>query len=153
MVRRPGPSVDALEISQEIAGLDRIVEDGVLRGVGLIDALGRFDIALRDRTVCASQPVLDGFTGLESRDGRIVSTYERHAYIRRRLSGIPRQSTLRSGDIPKQQRFVRPPRWSTGVERLPRVVPYLGDPVDQLVFGARLGVATPPAEGDDLHRY
>lgn len=38
-----------------------IVEDGVLRGAGLIDAEQRFNIALRDRTVCASQPVLDGF--------------------------------------------------------------------------------------------
>jgi catechol 2,3-dioxygenase-like lactoylglutathione lyase family enzyme len=38
-----------------------IVEDGVLRGAGLFDAEQRFNIALRDRTVCASQPDLDGF--------------------------------------------------------------------------------------------
>ena len=37
------------------------VEDGVLRGAGLIDPLGRFNIALRDRSVCASQPDLNGF--------------------------------------------------------------------------------------------
>jgi catechol 2,3-dioxygenase-like lactoylglutathione lyase family enzyme len=37
------------------------VEDGVLRGAGLIDPQGRFNIALRDRAACASQPNLDGF--------------------------------------------------------------------------------------------
>jgi catechol 2,3-dioxygenase-like lactoylglutathione lyase family enzyme len=37
------------------------VEDGVLRGAGLIDAEGRFTIALRDRTVCAGRPTLRGF--------------------------------------------------------------------------------------------
>lgn len=37
------------------------VEDGVLRGAGLIDPEGRFNIALRDRSVCASQPDLNGF--------------------------------------------------------------------------------------------
>lgn len=38
-----------------------IVEDDVLRGVGLMDPRGRFNIALRDRSVCASQPNLHGF--------------------------------------------------------------------------------------------
>jgi len=33
----------------------------VLRGAGLIDPQGRFNVALRDRAVCASQPSLDGF--------------------------------------------------------------------------------------------
>lgn len=37
------------------------VEDGVLRGAALIDPSGRFNIALRDRAVCASRPDLDGF--------------------------------------------------------------------------------------------
>jgi catechol 2,3-dioxygenase-like lactoylglutathione lyase family enzyme len=37
------------------------VEDGELRGAGLIDPRGRFNIALRDRRVCAGQPTLDGF--------------------------------------------------------------------------------------------
>ena len=37
------------------------VEDGVLRGAGLIDPQGRFNIALRDRSVCASRPDLNGF--------------------------------------------------------------------------------------------
>lgn len=37
------------------------VEDGVLRGAGLIDPRGRFNIALRDRSVCAGRPSLDGF--------------------------------------------------------------------------------------------
>lgn len=37
------------------------VEDGVPRGAGLIDPRGRFSIALRDRTVCAGTPSLDGF--------------------------------------------------------------------------------------------
>jgi catechol 2,3-dioxygenase-like lactoylglutathione lyase family enzyme len=38
-----------------------IVEDDVLRGAGLIDPQGRFNISLRDRTVCASRPDLNGF--------------------------------------------------------------------------------------------
>jgi catechol 2,3-dioxygenase-like lactoylglutathione lyase family enzyme len=38
-----------------------IVEDGVVRGVGLLDPEKRFNVALRDRTVCASQPDLSGF--------------------------------------------------------------------------------------------
>ena len=38
-----------------------IVEDGVLRGAALIDPEQRFNIALRDRSVCASQPDLNGF--------------------------------------------------------------------------------------------
>lgn len=38
-----------------------IVEDGVLRGAGLLDAERRFDIVQRDRSVCASRPNLDGF--------------------------------------------------------------------------------------------
>jgi hypothetical protein len=38
-----------------------IVEDGTLRGASLIDPQGRFDIALRDRSVCANQPDLSGF--------------------------------------------------------------------------------------------
>jgi catechol 2,3-dioxygenase-like lactoylglutathione lyase family enzyme len=37
------------------------VEDGVLRGAALIDPKGRFNIALRDRSVCASRPNLNGF--------------------------------------------------------------------------------------------
>jgi catechol 2,3-dioxygenase-like lactoylglutathione lyase family enzyme len=38
-----------------------IVEDGVVRGAGLMDRDGRFNIALRDREVCASTPDLTGF--------------------------------------------------------------------------------------------
>jgi hypothetical protein len=37
------------------------VEDGVVRGAGLIDPQERFCIALRDRTACAGMPRLDGF--------------------------------------------------------------------------------------------
>jgi catechol 2,3-dioxygenase-like lactoylglutathione lyase family enzyme len=37
------------------------VEDGVLRGAGLIDDHGRFAIALRERDACAGRPSLDGF--------------------------------------------------------------------------------------------
>ncbi|MEU4420187.1 VOC family protein [Actinoplanes sp. NPDC024001] len=37
------------------------LEDGVVRGAALIDPLGRFNIALRDRAVCASTPDLTGF--------------------------------------------------------------------------------------------
>ncbi len=38
-----------------------IVEDDRLRGVGLIDPRDRFNISLRDRTVCAGEPNLSGF--------------------------------------------------------------------------------------------
>lgn len=38
-----------------------IVEDGVVRGAGLMDPHGRFNLSLRDRSVCASQPDLRGF--------------------------------------------------------------------------------------------
>ncbi len=37
------------------------VEDGQLRGVALVDRDTGFDVSLRDRRVCASRPVLDGF--------------------------------------------------------------------------------------------
>jgi hypothetical protein len=37
------------------------VEDGQLRGAGLIDRNGRFNIALRDRRHCAGEPDLRGF--------------------------------------------------------------------------------------------
>jgi catechol 2,3-dioxygenase-like lactoylglutathione lyase family enzyme len=37
------------------------VEDGILRGAGLIDPQGRFNLALRDRSVCASRPDLRSF--------------------------------------------------------------------------------------------
>jgi len=37
------------------------VEDGVLRGAGLVDGDGRFAIALRERDACAGRPSLDGF--------------------------------------------------------------------------------------------
>jgi catechol 2,3-dioxygenase-like lactoylglutathione lyase family enzyme len=37
------------------------VEDGAVRGAGLIDPGGRFGIALRERSVCASEPDLRGF--------------------------------------------------------------------------------------------
>jgi hypothetical protein len=35
-------------------------EDGVVRGAGLIDPRGRFNIALRDREACAGRPDLRG---------------------------------------------------------------------------------------------
>jgi catechol 2,3-dioxygenase-like lactoylglutathione lyase family enzyme len=38
-----------------------IVEDGVVRGAGLLDRAGRFNVALREREVCASTPDLTGF--------------------------------------------------------------------------------------------
>ncbi|MFF5293036.1 VOC family protein [Paractinoplanes globisporus] len=38
-----------------------IVEQGTLRGVGLIDRDGRYNISLRNREVCASTPDLTGF--------------------------------------------------------------------------------------------
>src|SRR6478609_5500990 len=80
------------------------VEDGVLRGAGLIDPQGRFNIALRcDRLDIAHSGIYetgagprldvpdpdgtvvrfyyytgptDGFTGLEMRDGQVVGTYQ-----------------------------------------------------------------------------
>jgi len=49
---------------RELLGLRlfaEFAEDGVVRGAGLIDPQERFCIALRDRTVCAGTPSLDGF--------------------------------------------------------------------------------------------
>ena len=49
---------------RELLGLRlfaEFAEDGVVRGAGLIDPGERFCIALRDRTVCAGTPSLDGF--------------------------------------------------------------------------------------------
>ena len=37
------------------------VEDGRLRGVALFDRDAGFDVSLREREVCASRPVLDGY--------------------------------------------------------------------------------------------
>jgi catechol 2,3-dioxygenase-like lactoylglutathione lyase family enzyme len=37
------------------------VEDGALRGAGLVDEQGRFAVALREREACAGRPSLDGF--------------------------------------------------------------------------------------------
>lgn len=37
------------------------VEDGEVRGAGLIDRDGRFNVALRDRAFCAGRPDLRGF--------------------------------------------------------------------------------------------
>ncbi|MFC6010917.1 VOC family protein [Nocardia lasii] len=44
-----------------------VVEDGVLRGAGLMDPGGRYNIALRDRRVCAGSPDLTGFDVLAFR--------------------------------------------------------------------------------------
>jgi catechol 2,3-dioxygenase-like lactoylglutathione lyase family enzyme len=44
-----------LELAAEFA------EQGVVRGVQLMDPAGRFGIALRDREFCAGKPALDGF--------------------------------------------------------------------------------------------
>src|SRR4051812_46542973 len=55
---------------RELLGLRlwaEFVEDGVLRGAGLIDPQGTFNIALRDRTACASRPDLRGFDVLAFR--------------------------------------------------------------------------------------
>ncbi len=38
-----------------------IVEDGVVRGAGLMDPHDRFNLSLRHRSVCASEPDLRGF--------------------------------------------------------------------------------------------
>ena len=49
---------------QDLLGLRlwvEFVEDDELRGAALIDPEGRFNIALRDRRACASQPDLGGF--------------------------------------------------------------------------------------------
>ena len=38
-----------------------ITEDGIVRGAGLLDGERRFNVSLRDRTVCAGRPDLTGF--------------------------------------------------------------------------------------------
>jgi catechol 2,3-dioxygenase-like lactoylglutathione lyase family enzyme len=44
-----------LELAAEFA------EEGVVRGLQLVDPAGGFGIALRDREFCASKPILNGF--------------------------------------------------------------------------------------------
>ena len=61
---RPGDL--AVSVPWYIAVLDlrlwaEFVEDGELRGAGLIDRDARFAVALRDRRFCASKPDLNGF--------------------------------------------------------------------------------------------
>ena len=56
----------AVSVAWYVAVLDlrlwtEFVEDGELRGAGLIDRDGRFGVALRDRRFCASEPDLSGF--------------------------------------------------------------------------------------------
>jgi hypothetical protein len=56
----------AVSVPWYVAVLDlrlwtEFVEDGELRGAGLIDRDARFAVALRDRRFCASEPDLSGF--------------------------------------------------------------------------------------------
>ncbi len=56
----------AVSVPWYVAVLDlrlwtEFVEDGELRGAGLIDRDARFGVALRDRRFCASKPDLSGF--------------------------------------------------------------------------------------------
>ena len=56
----------AASVAWYVAVLDlrlwtEFVEDGELRGAGLIDRDGRFAVALRDRRFCVSEPDLSGF--------------------------------------------------------------------------------------------
>lgn len=56
------------------------VESGTLRGVALRDATGNVHIALREREVCASRPVLEGFDPFAL---RVESRQDLHALVGR----------------------------------------------------------------------
>jgi hypothetical protein len=75
------------------------VEDGMPRGAGLIDPQGRFNIALRDRSVCAAQPSLRGFDIIafvpasRSACPRSTPRTQKHGHVR---SAILRTSSRRT---------------------------------------------------------
>jgi catechol 2,3-dioxygenase-like lactoylglutathione lyase family enzyme len=56
-----GRSVDWYRSLLDLRLWTEFVEDGEVRGAGLIDEGGRFNVALRDRRYCAGQPDLSGF--------------------------------------------------------------------------------------------
>jgi len=103
-----------------------IVEDGILRGAGLIDPQGRFNIALRDRTVCASQPDLRGFDVVafvpSSRSvlDAMVERCERFGIVHNGIDSTPGGDRLDipdpDGTIVRFYAFTAPTEGFTGLE-------------------------------------
>jgi catechol 2,3-dioxygenase-like lactoylglutathione lyase family enzyme len=103
-----------------------IVEDGQLRGVGLIDQSGLFNIALRDRRVCAGQPRLDGFDVVaftpSSRQAldELVARCDRFEIDHGRVQDIPSGSVLDipdpDGTVLRFYHFIAPTAGFTGLE-------------------------------------
>jgi len=103
-----------------------IVEDGVVRGAGLIDPQGRFNISLRDRTVCASQPDLAGFdvvaflpashSVLDDMRGRCERLGIPHAGIHDTPGGAHLDIPDPDGTVLRFYHFTAPTAGFTGVE-------------------------------------
>jgi catechol 2,3-dioxygenase-like lactoylglutathione lyase family enzyme len=102
------------------------VEDGVLRGAGLIDPDGRFGIALRDRAACAGEPELRGFDVVALRPrsagvlNRLVERCTRlgvaHGGIRHRPGGAWLDVPDPDGTVLRFYHFTDPTDRFTGVE-------------------------------------
>jgi catechol 2,3-dioxygenase-like lactoylglutathione lyase family enzyme len=102
------------------------VEDGVLRGAGLIDAEQRFAVALRDRSVCASSPDLAGFDVVafaprsEAVLHELVERCERmgtdHGGIRRNPGGAYLDVPDPDGTVLRFYHFTAPTAGFTGLE-------------------------------------
>jgi catechol 2,3-dioxygenase-like lactoylglutathione lyase family enzyme len=102
------------------------VEDGVLRGAGLIDAEQRFAVALRDRNVCASTPDLAGFDVVaflarsEALLHELVERCERigiwHGSIQRNPGGTYLDVPDPDGTVLRFYHFTAPTTGFTGVE-------------------------------------
>jgi catechol 2,3-dioxygenase-like lactoylglutathione lyase family enzyme len=102
------------------------VEDGVLRGAGLIDAEQRFAVALRDRSRCASSPTLAGFDvvaflpGSEAVLHELVERCERmgtwHGGIRRNPGGTYLDVPDPDGTVLRFYHFTAPTAGFTGIE-------------------------------------
>jgi catechol 2,3-dioxygenase-like lactoylglutathione lyase family enzyme len=102
------------------------VEDGVLRGAGLVDAEQRFVVALRDRRVCASSPDLAGFDVVAFRPRseavlhELVERCERigtgHGGIRRNPGGTYLDVPDPDGTVLRFYHFTAPTEGFTGVE-------------------------------------
>jgi UDP:flavonoid glycosyltransferase YjiC (YdhE family)/catechol 2,3-dioxygenase-like lactoylglutathione lyase family enzyme len=102
------------------------LEDGVVRGAGLIDPDGRFGIALRDRAACANEPDLRGFdvVALRPRSAgvldklveRCASLGVAHGGIRHRPGGAWLDIPDPDGTVLRFYHFTDPTDRFTGVE-------------------------------------
>ena len=114
-------------------------EQGVVRGASLLDRDGGYEIALRDRDVCASHPQLTGFDVFAlaaPSSAAVAQVAERCDRLGVPHSGVREVAGYGAGlDIPDPDRTVSPLRsWWTG-----SALPGAGGPT---IAGFRLRTAT-----------